>query len=90
MSQILSEYEFFFRNGSSFIIRDVESIEIETNTLKEDGNRIIKKLNIRGSNAKDKIQYLDISTIACILKRKEYIRQEEIVKKKRWWSRLRN
>lgn len=82
MSQILSEYEIFFRNGSSFVIRDVRSIEVEINE-----DRTIKKLNIRGSNAKDKIQYLDISTIACILKRKEYIEQEESVKKKRWWGK---
>jgi hypothetical protein len=82
MSPILSEYEIFFRNGSSFTVRDVRSIEIETNE-----DRTLKRLNIKGSNAKDKIAYLDISTISCILKRKEYIKEEEPVKKKRWWNK---
>jgi len=81
MSQIFSEYEIFFRNGTSFIVSDVKSIEVEVNE-----DRTLKKLNIRGSNAKDKITYLDISTISCILKRKEYIEKEEVSKKKRWWN----
>lgn len=77
MSKHLSDYEIFFRNGSSFIITEVRSLEVETND-----DRTINKLNIQGSQITDKLIYIDIKTISCIVKRKEYEKP-----KKRWWRK---
>jgi hypothetical protein len=62
-----ADYELFLRNGSSFILKDVKSLDVESGE-----DRVVNKLKIDGSNIKDKLVYLDISQIVSIVKRKEY------------------
>lgn len=60
------QYEIFLSNGSSFILDDVDNL---STTIGED--RTIESLHISGSNIKDKLEYLNIKQIVCIIKRSE-------------------
>ena len=70
---ILADYEVFLKSGSSFIIKRVKKLEIST----ENGK--ITELTVGGSQQIDKIEYIALPDISCIVKRHEYV--------PKWWNK---
>lgn len=75
---LLSDYEIFLRNGTSFIITNVRQFDVES------VDKSVTSLNIIGSEIKDALVYLDVREIICIVKRNEY---PKVDRKRKWWSR---
>lgn len=69
----IATYEIFMKNGTSFLLENVEGLSLEFE------NREIIKLDIRGDDDRDKLVFINISDINCIIKRKE--------KTKRLWKK---
>lgn len=58
------KYEFFLKDGGSFILDEITSLSVTTSD-----DRNIEKLSIKGSDIKDKLVYINIKNISCIIKR---------------------
>lgn len=69
------EYEIFLRNGSSFNLKGINNLNIESI------NRGVSKLEIHGNGNQDKLIFVDIDEIVCIILRK----QHRELKWDKWW-----
>jgi hypothetical protein len=69
----LADYEIFLRSGCSFTVKQVKKLEMST----ENGK--ITELTVGGTKKIDKIEYISLSDISCIVKRREYT--------KKWWNK---
>jgi hypothetical protein len=67
-----ADYEIFLNNGSSFIIKKVKKFEMSVENSK------ITSLTVGGPTKIDKIEYISLSDISCIVRRKVYTR---------WWDK---
>ena len=70
---MIADYEIFLKSGCSFTVKQVKKLEMST----EDGK--ITGLIVGGAEKIDKIEYISLPDIACIVKRQEYT--------KKWWNK---
>ena len=70
---ILADYEIFLRSGCAFTVKRVKKLEMSM----ENGR--ITELIVGGTQKIDKIEYISLQDIACIVKRREYT--------PKWWKK---
>lgn len=72
-------YEFILNSGASFFLSNITSLDVKINSL----DRTIDTLSIDGDDTVDKLEYINIKDIACIIKR-------DVIQPSKGWFRWKN